>query len=604
MCQERLAGLLLGMELCMRIWIGYFLLLFLMAGCASTPSTTGGESQPATETTAAKPSHEKAPRTRERQESKGPRGLVAVDVTDVSGRHLPSRVVFHDADGPVGDVHEIPQGNATVSVVEGALNAFVYVYDEKVPVLAALQRVQVAEGTTASLNVNILEGASGKLGIRDFDLDGDLAIDRVELEAGTNHLNASSIPGHKSIEYDMRVIGSEKNPLWFKGELHAVSKYGGGKETVAELVKRAEQSGLDFLAITDLNTMEASKDPAFHSDSVVLIPALAWGSEDRGVALIYGPGTVPDPPESDEMAQAECIRIQNQGGIFVAAHPCFTDAPWKWGVKYINAVQVWNGPWRAPAPLRLSSLPEDLRRRSSGELVYSIAAAAAVADKTAQMPRAQMRDLSVSANDQAALFWDYELVSGAVCSVVAGSRVDSPQVPMGQPVTWVYAANKSLPAIMEGLRLGRTFVGNRPDGVQVNFRADVLNDGKVDVGMGGAIPLRVDVGFYILVTGATGGKVQLLRNGHPIMTEIIEGSTYSAVFTQTTDFPAVYRVRVIRQPERIDQGYGPVDVLALSSPIYADDIGTDLLMTGPVDFSKTWVELNSEYTEEDRRIPR
>lgn len=579
--------------------------LLLLAGCASTPTTpeSASSSTPADESASRIPDAPKKAETKARKSGSG--GTVHVSITDVSGKKLASRVVFYDTDGNATPPFEIPRGEATVNPPVGASRALVYVYDSNVPVLAALQDLNVPAEGAATLNVNILEGASGKLGIRDFDLDGDLAIDRVELEAGTNHLNASSIPGHRPLQYDMKVIGNENAPRWYKGELHAVSKYGGGSEGVGELVRRAEQAGLDFLAIADLNTMEAFHDPEFRSDKVVLIPALAWGSKDQGVALIYGPGTEPDPPESIEMAQAECIRVQNQGGVFVAAHPCFPDAPWKWGVRYVNAVQVWNGPWREAAPLRLASLPETLKLREKGDLVYSIAAAAAVADKTAQLaPIAQRRDVRVSANDQAALFWDYEMVRGAVCSAVAGSMTDGPRVPMGQPVTWVYAANKSLPAIMEGLRLGRTFVGNRPDGVQLNFRADVLNDGKIDVGMGGAVPLRVDVGFYILVTGAAGAKVQMLRNGHPIMTEIIQGNTYSKNFTQTTDFQAVYRIRVIRQPEDGNSGYGPVEVLALSSPIYAADIGTELLMTGPVDFNKTWVELESEYTEDDRRVPR
>ncbi|MBX3179636.1 MAG: hypothetical protein KF886_19955 [Candidatus Hydrogenedentes bacterium] len=579
------------------------LLALLIAGCASTPE---GGSAPAPESASRQARIPEAPRTdRPERKPQGPTGDLAVHISDVSGRDLPSRVVlYRPTTTEVVTRFEVPTGRATVQAPLGAHDAYVYVYDNQVPILASLHKIEVVEGSAASISANLLEGASGKLTMRDFDQDRDLAIDRVELEAGSNPLDASSIPGHDPIIYDQRVLGGANSPGWFKGELHAVSQYGGGKETVAQLVQRAEQAGLDFLAITDLNTMEASRDPGFTSDRVVLIPALAWGSRDQGVALIYGPGTMPGEPEGEEMAQAECIRVQSQGGVFVVGHPCFTDAPWKWRIQYVNAVQVWNGPWRAQQPLRLTSLPETLKRRANGNLVYSIAAAAAVADKTAQLAaNAGQKDRKVSANDQAALFWDYELVRGQVCSVVGGGMVDRPSVPMGQPTTWVYAANKSLPAIMEGLRLGRTFVGNRPDGVQLNFRADVLNDGSVDVSMGGAIPLGVDVGFYILVTGAMGAKVEMLRNGHAIMSEIIRENVYSRNFLQTTDFRAVYRLRVIRQPDNPDAGFGPVEVLAMSSPIYADDIGTDLLRTGPVDPSKTWVRIESKYTEEDRRIP-
>jgi hypothetical protein len=578
----------------------YCFLLVLLAGCASTPSGPGG-AQPADDGTSPAASSASVYETKAaaKAKPKGETGLLDVSVMDVGGRSLAARVELQDGEGGVEDSYETPQGKSQFQPSLGAFRAFVYVYDNKVPVLVHVEDVQISKEKSAAISVNLLEGASGKLGIRDFDLDGDLAIDRVELEAGTDPQNAASIPGRKPFIYDMRVL--QEGERWFKGELNAVSTYGGGKETVAELVRRAEQAGLDFLAITDLNTMEACNDPAFKSDSVVLIPAMAWGTPESGIALIYGPGTMPEPAASPEVAQAECFRIQSQGGVFAIAHPCSTEAPWKWDVKSVNAVQVWNGPWRASAPLRLASLPENLKTRETGtgELIRSVAAAAAVADKTSEIAaNAKAKDLLISANDQASLFWDYETVRGSVCSVIAGSGTSDPKVPMGQPVTWIKAPNKSLPALMHGLRTGRTFVGNNPTGTQLDFRADSLNDGKVDVGMGGAVPLGVDVGFYMLVTSAAGCKVELLRNGHAIMRKMVEGDTFSASFTEKTDYKAVYRVRVIRQPESGAKGYGPVEVVALSSPIYADDIAGDLLMTGPVDLNKTWVRLDSQYTDE------
>ncbi|MBL7649563.1 MAG: hypothetical protein JNK74_25580 [Candidatus Hydrogenedentes bacterium] len=575
-------------------------LLVLLAGCASTPSGSGGDGPTASGASTAAPSapvaEKKAAAT---PREKGETGLLDVSVTDVGGRSLPARVELQDASGVVEDRYDAPQGKSQFQASLGGFRAFVYVYDNKVPILVHVEDVQISKEKTAAISVNLLEGASGKLGIRDFDLDGDLAIDRVELEAGTDPQNATSIPGRKPFIYDMKVL--QDGERWYKGELNAVSTYGGGKETVAQLVQRAEQAGLDFLAITDLNTMEAFNDPAFKSDSVVLIPAMAWGDPDNGIALIYGPGTMPEPADSQELAQAECFRIQSQGGVFAIAHPCSAEAPWKWNIKAVNAVQVWHGPWRAPAPLRLASLPESIKTREAGtgELTRSVAAAAAVADKTSEIAaNAKAKDLLISANDQGALFWDYETVRGSVCSVIAGSGTNDPKVPMGQPVTWIKAPNKSLPALMDGLRKGRTFVGNSPTGTRVEFRADSLNDGKVDVGMGGAVPLGVDVGFYMLVTSAAGCKVELLRNGHAIMRKIVEGDTFSASFTEKSEYKAVYRVRVIRQPESGAKGYGPVEVVALSSPIYADDIAGDLLMTGPVDLSKTWVRLDSQYTED------
>lgn len=579
-------------------------LLLLLAGCASTPSGPDGKSlSDNTQAPAAAASPMADAKVPAARKPKGETGALDVDVTDVAGQRLPTRVELQDADGVIEDRYEAPDGKGQFQASVGLYRAFIYVYDNKVPILVHAQEVHISREKTALLSVNLLEGAGGKLGIRDFDYDGDLAIDRVELEAGTDPQNAASIPGRKPFIYDSKVLA--EGDRWYKGELQAISSYGGGRESVAELVRRAEQAGLDFLAITDLNSMDACLDPAFHSDSVVLIPAMAWGTRENGMALIYGPATMPEAASSEEMAQAECFRVQSQGGVFAIAHPCSADVPWKWNIKEVNAVQVWYGPWRAQPPLELASLPEGLKTREpgTGKLTRSIAAAAAVLDKTPEIAaNAKKKNLEISSNDQSALFWDYETVRGAVCSVIAGSGTSDPKTPMGQPVTWIKARQKSLPAIMQGLRMGRTFVGNSPTGTQVELRADVLNDGKVDVGMGGAVPLGVNVGFYMLVTGASGCKVELLRNGHAVLRKTVDGDTFSASYTEKTDFKAVYRLRVLRQPENDAKGYGPVEVMALSSPIYADDIAGELLMTGPVDLNKTWVRLESEYTEEDRRL--
>ena len=45
-----------------------------------------------------------------------------------------------------------------------------------------------------------------------------------------------------------------------------------------------------------------------------------------------------------------------------------------------------------------------------------------------------------------------------------------------------------------------------------------------------------------------------------------------------------------------------MEVLALSAPIYSDDIASELLLTGPVDIDKTWIRLDSEFTKEDPRV--
>ncbi|HRI89796.1 MAG TPA: CehA/McbA family metallohydrolase, partial [Candidatus Hydrogenedentes bacterium] len=382
---------------------------------------------------------------------------------------------------------------------------------------------------------------------------------------------------------------------WYKGDLHVRSVHGGGVESVAELVARAEKSGLDFIAITDRNTLESVYDANFHSNKVVLIPAMEWGDDERGVALIYGPRTLPAKPSGFKDDQGVCQRVQAQGGIFAIAHPCLDKAPWQRGLGFVNAVQVWCRDWRAMPGITLNSLMDEYQRRVDDNLVYSISLAA--------------NTQNLSANGQAAMFWDYELTRGLKAAAIAGSMSANPKVPLGQPMTWVYAQEKSARGILHGLRLGRTMVTAGPDAPFIEFLADAntskrtinvdlekgikkeaVNVNRPDVGLGGVVPLGINVNLMVQVKNANGAKVEILRNGWPIISKKIETDKVDVL--QVTERPssyAVYRARVIRAPQ--GPGVGPIDILAMTSPIYAQDIiPIDPTKKDPLD---VWVKVGN-----------
>ncbi len=547
------------------------------AGCASTGPE--GAVRGSDKTPAAARDAEGALALKPHPEKKG---SLEIDVTSVVGHPLAARIdLLSMEDFPPLHV-AVPNGALETQVPVGVYRAYINVFDAGVPVLVDVQRIKVAQGETAFLLVNLLEGASGTLGLRDFDYDGDLSIDRVELDSGTDPKDPASIPGLPLLPYDERVLGTGQK--WYRGELFAHSEYGRGEETVSELVRRAEQAGLDFLAITDLNTMQAAYDPGFKSNSLVLIPAMAWGAPEAGIALIYAPRTLPEPPFNNiPAAQAQCLRVQAQGGIFAIAHPCFPGAPWLWGLSYVNAVQVWCRDWRSAPPITLDEIPTELQERDEdGQLIHSIAAAAAregIISFSAHEYKAGA-DLSVgrvSANAQAEYFWDLESVRGLMACAIAGSSSASKKVPLGQPVTHVLAKEKSLPAIIEGLRLGRTFLSAHPDGPLIQFAADVGKDGRLDATIGGVVPLHKDVLFQATVFKGEGKKLQILENGRPILSRLIDGPNFNAQFHYRPELHGIFRARVIERAEPNDGGFGAVNILAMTSPIYAQDITLDVV---------------------------
>ncbi|NLV43231.1 MAG: CehA/McbA family metallohydrolase [Candidatus Hydrogenedentes bacterium] len=521
-----------------------------------------------------------------------PKGSLIVDITNVIGQHLPSRIDLFSYDDGVTISLDAPEGVLISEQPVGSYRAYVNVFEESVPIMVDVKDVNIQASQTADLEVSLLEGSGGMLSLRGFDSDGDLALDRVELAMGTDPYNAGSIPGRVERLYDTRVLN--KATRWYCGELQAYSSAGTGTEDVASLVKRAEKANLDFLAITDRNTLAAADDPAYRSDRLACLPAMEWGTNEKGIALVYGPRTMLEPPTSVMAAQAECIRVQAQGGAWAIAHPAFPGKPWQWGLSFVNGVQVWFRGWREAPPMSLQHLGEAAKERKDGELIHSIAAAAAAINFG-----------ELSANGQGNLFYDYELVRGLMAGIIGGSGSGSPKVPLGRPLTYIHTRELSVPALLEGLRLGRTYVSSGPDGPKIYFGADVLSDGKTDVGIGGIIPLNVEVSFEVAVENALGMKLQVIENGRPIRTIPINSNDTGVRFKRIPSVEAAFRVRIIKSADPKAKGFGPLEILAITSPIYARDITAELLWRNPnFDPDKSWVRIQSkDMTEIDMESP-
>ncbi len=148
--------------------------------------------------------------------------------------------------------------------------------------------------------------------------------------------------------------------------------------------------------------------------------------------------------------------------------------------------------------------------------------------------------------------------------------------------------------LLEGLRLGRTYVSSGPDGPKLFFGVDVLSNNQIDVGIGGVFPINVEVTFEVVVHDAVGMKLQVIENGRPIRTVPINAQDTGIRFKRMPTGDAAYRVRVISAATPGDKGFGPLEVHALSAPIYARDITQELLWRNPnFDPDNSWVRVQS-----------
>ena len=175
----------------------------------------------------------------------------------------------------------------------------------------------------------------------------------------------------------------------------------------------------------------------------------------------------------------------------------------------------------------------------------------------------------MSSNAQSSVYWDYELNRGLRLAAIGGSQTGSPKVAMGTPLTYVYAKEKSLKGILDGIRLGRTYISNGLDGPKIDWVADIFDDGTIDTGIGGIVPIDEDTSYFCRIQNAKGKKLEILLNGSPIASKNIDSDDFGFTYIERPTAAVVYRLRVFGQPTDRSKGFGLTETFAMTSPIYA-----------------------------------
>ncbi|WNM40205.1 CehA/McbA family metallohydrolase [Micromonospora halotolerans] len=203
---------------------------------------------------------------------------------------------------------------------------------------------------------------------------------------------------------------------WLAGDLHAHTVHSDGSQTIDELAALAAARGLDFLAVTDHNTV--SHHPWLPDASARYGISLLPGQEvttDRGHANVFGPvGWIDFRRPPDEWLAA----ARRGGGLMSVNHPLGGDCAWRQPLAdRTQLVEVWHSGWW---------------------------------DRTWGAPLAWARA------------WRPDVVA------VGGSDFHRPgdDAPPGSPTTWVLADPDRAPgdAVLDALRGGRTAVSADPGG--------------------------------------------------------------------------------------------------------------------------------------------
>jgi hypothetical protein len=254
---------------------------------------------------------------------------------------------------------------------------------------------------------------------------------------------------------------------WYRGDLHLHTVHSDGQRHPDELVAAAQAGGLDFIVSTDHNTNSANRVwPACRTGGLLVVPGeevttrhghwLAVGLPPHyWVDWRYAP--------RDGVFPRFAAAVREAGGLVVAAHPAapLPGSLWEFGFDHVDALEVWNGRW---------NLDDEVSLR----------------------------------------IWQRLLCEGRRVAAVGGSDSHAHRQPVGSPQTVVHARELSAPALVDGLRRGRSYIA-RSRAVTVEFTASCPGVPEVaGPGQTLRVPPEAPVTVTAMITGAAGTNAALI----------------------------------------------------------------------------------------------
>jgi hypothetical protein len=215
---------------------------------------------------------------------------------------------------------------------------------------------------------------------------------------------------------------------WYCGELHCHTFHSDGDSDPLEVVRQAEALGLDFLAITDHNSLSHLARLNTIQTPLILIPGFEVTTY-KGHWNVWGDhGWIDFRVESEaQMAQA-VTKASRRGYVVSCNHPRPYGPEWAYpDVDAFDCIEVWNGPW-------------SLR------------------------------------NDVSLEFWESRLRAGKCYTAIGGSDCHFHNRPhhahLAQPTTWLYCEGEpSAPKLLDALRAGHVMISESPSGARLRLNA-------------------------------------------------------------------------------------------------------------------------------------
>lgn len=314
-------------------------------------------------------------------------------------------------------------------------------------------------------------------------LDGAPCAYRVEVELDGV---AVPVPDAPPPAHPVRVPG----PAWFRGDLHTHTYYSDARGSLEDLLAAARARGLDYLAVTDHNTVgHYGPVRAAATPSLVLLPGEEVTTY-HGHANVWGvPGWVDFRIGGDADVAALVEHVHERGGLFAVNHPraapgCI-GCDWEFAVPDgADCFEAWNGPWGYRNWEALARYDAQLRRG--------------------------LRPTLVGGSDRHQPGWP---------------DTDPELLWVGTPSTWFHLSELSERGLMQGLRSGLAFVSEGPEGPRLELEVE-------GVAMGAAVTAAAGrrLGVRARVAGAPGSVLRYVSADGVAREVAVEGAAFEDVW--------------------------------------------------------------------------
>lgn len=334
------------------------------------------------------------------------------------------------------------------------------------------------------------------------------------------------------------------NKYEYIGNMHIHSSLSDGSGSIREIARAGREAGLDFIAVTDHNTL-AGKETGFEGwqDGILVLVGVELGyKKNHYIAL-----GVDKPISADDNDPQKTIDAVNaQGGFGYLAHPGEKPNPvlfgssfyaWdSWDVEGFTGLEIWNfsSIWREAYRSKLAALfwyyvdrcrgarfpePETLKK---WDILAAKRPVVAFGGTDAHAFPVNLGILKLS-------LFAYNFLFRTVNTHLLLDEELSRQ------------SGRALEQVLGALRKGHFFIGSDHYYPTRGFRFNVFTGDEKSAGMGKEVHLTPHTVLHV-VSPSRRGLVRILRNGKPVCE-----SRQKAVAFKVLQ-PGVFRVEVYWRP--------------------------------------------------------